>query len=129
MTLTQWIRSYFFFPITRHLRRKGKLPAPLIIFVTQMSTMLLIGLWHGITLNFVIWGTWHGLGLFIHNRWSTMMSPKVNTITAGKPNLSLLFKYGGVCLTFLFVSLGWVWFALPSTGLAFRTLAKLFGLG
>jgi len=129
MTLTQWIRSYFFFPITRHLRRKGKLPAPLIIFVTQMSTMLLIGLWHGITLNFVIWGTWHGLGLFIHNRWSTMMGPKVNTITAGKPNLSLLFKYGGVCLTFLFVSLGWVWFALPSTGLAFRTLAKLFGLG
>ena len=129
MTLTQWIRSYFFFPITRHLRRKGKLPASLIIFVTQISTMLLIGLWHGITWNFVIWGAWHGLGLFIHNRWSAMMGPKVNTITSGKPYMSMLFKFSGVCLTFLFVSLGWVWFALPTTGLAFSTLVKLFGLG
>ena len=62
MTLTQWFRGYFFNPITRSLRRNKKLPAPLIIFITQISTMLVIGLWHGITPNFVIWGLWHGLG-------------------------------------------------------------------
>ncbi|MBG0787128.1 MAG: hypothetical protein H0S79_18695, partial [Anaerolineaceae bacterium] len=45
MTLTQWFRGYFFNPITRKLRRNKKLPAPLIIFITQMSTMLVIGLW------------------------------------------------------------------------------------
>ncbi|MEA3327008.1 MAG: MBOAT family O-acyltransferase [Chloroflexota bacterium] len=129
MTLTQWIRSYFFFPITRHLRRQGKLPAPLIILITQMSTMLIIGLWHGITLNFVFWGTWHGLGLFIHNRWSAIVGPKVSKITAGKPFMTLIFKVSGMCLTFLFVSLGWVWFALPTTGSALITFARLFGLG
>ena len=129
MTLTQWIRGYFFFPITRHLRRKGNLPAPLIILITQMSTMLIIGLWHGITLNFVIWGAWHGLGLFIHNRWSAIVGPKVSTVSAGNPLLSLLFKVSGVCLTFLFVSLGWVWFALPTTGSALMTFTRLFGLG
>ncbi len=32
--------------------------------------MLLIGLWHGVTPNFLIWGAWHALGLFAHNRWA-----------------------------------------------------------
>ncbi len=71
MTLAQWFRSYFFNPVTRYLRSSTKpLPLPLIIFIGQMGTMLLIGLWHGVTLNFAIWGAWHGLGLFFHNRWS-----------------------------------------------------------
>ena len=26
--------------------------------------MLLIGLWHGGTWNFIVWGLWHGLGLW-----------------------------------------------------------------
>ena len=43
MTLTQWIRGYLFNPLTRALRRKKKLSAPLIIFITQMTTMLVIG--------------------------------------------------------------------------------------
>ena len=34
----------------------------MILFISQVSTMLVIGLWHGITWNFVIWGAWHGLG-------------------------------------------------------------------
>lgn len=39
-------------------------------FDPQLATMTLIGLWHGNALNFVFWGIWHGLGLFINNRWS-----------------------------------------------------------
>jgi alginate O-acetyltransferase complex protein AlgI len=73
MTLTQWFRAYFFNPVTRALRSAKKpLPIPAIIFITQMGTMILIGLWHGVTLNFVAWGIWHGLGLFFHNRWSEL---------------------------------------------------------
>ncbi|MGA7193166.1 MAG: MBOAT family O-acyltransferase, partial [Anaerolineales bacterium] len=70
MTLTQWFRSYFFNPLTRALRSGKRLSIWIIIFVTQMGTMILIGFWHGGTLNFVLWGAWHGIGLFIHNRWS-----------------------------------------------------------
>ena len=128
MTLTQWIRTYYFFPVTRKLRRKRKLPPTLIILITQLSTMLLIGLWHGITLNFLIWGTWHGIGLFIHNRWSAKIGPKLNAVSSGKPVLAFALKASSVCLTFLFVSLGWVWFALPSTGSALSAFRVLFGL-
>ncbi len=129
MTLTQWFRGYFFNPLTRALRKDRKLPAPLIIFVTQLSTMIVIGLWHGITRNFIIWGAWHGLGLFIHNRWSSFAGPKVATMTANRPWLGKAFHLGGILLTFTFVSLGWVWFALPGTDLALQTFGKLFGLG
>jgi alginate O-acetyltransferase complex protein AlgI len=129
MTLTQWFRGYFFNPLTRTLRKDRKLPVPLIIFITQLSTMVVIGLWHGITRNFIIWGAWHGLGLFVQNRWSSFAHPKVVAMTADRPWLGKAFRLSGVLLTFTFVSLGWVWFALPSTSLALQTFGKLFGLG
>lgn len=128
MTLTQWFRGYFFNPITRSLRRNKKLPAPLIIFITQISTMLVIGLWHGITPNFIIWGLWHGLGLFIHNRWSSFAGPKVAKLVENRPALEKAFYLGGVAFNFVFVSLGWIWFALPTTTLALQTFGKLFGI-
>ena len=126
MSLTQWFRAYFFFPLTRKLRKANKLSAPLIIFSTQMSTMLLIGLWHGVTPNFLIWGAWHGLGLFFHNRWRAMVSPKLAKVTQQKPVLDDAFQIIGIILTFLFVSLGWVWFRMPTFDLAATTFAKLF---
>ena len=128
MTLTQWIRGYFFNPITRALRKNKKLPAPLVIFITQISTMLVMGLWHGITPNFIIWGLWHGLGLFIHNRWSSFASPKVAKWVENRPALEKVFYFSGVAFNFVFVSLGWIWFALPTTSLALQTFGKLFGI-
>jgi len=129
MTLTQWVRSYLFFPLTRALRKENKLSAPLIIFITQMLTMLVIGLWHGVTRNFLIWGAWHGLGLFVHNRWSNFAGPKVTALTLDRPTLTGIFKWSSILLTFLFVTLGWVWFVLPTSSLALGTFAKLIGVG
>jgi D-alanyl-lipoteichoic acid acyltransferase DltB (MBOAT superfamily) len=127
MSLTQWFRGYFFNPFTRSLRKGRKLPAPLIILITQLSTFVVIGLWHGITWNFIAWGAWHGVGLFLQNRWSSFFSPKVSQITQNRPSLGTIVTVVSVLLTFLYVSLGWVWFALPSPSLSIQTLAKLFG--
>ncbi len=111
MTLTQWFRAYFFNPVTRALRSgKKPLPIPWIIFITQLATMVLIGLWHGVTWNFVLWGLWHGLGLFIHNRWSEWTKARFAKFGA---RLQAGLNIGGILLTFHFVALGWVFFALP----------------
>ena len=57
ITLAQWFRAYFFNQLTRALRSRPRpLPAALIILIGQVGTMLLIGLWHGVTWNFVAWG-------------------------------------------------------------------------
>ena len=127
ITLAQWFRAYFFYPVTRSLRTlPKKLPTWSIILVGQMGTMLLIGLWHGITWNFVAWGAWHGLGLFVHNRWSEWARPRLAERTLS-PSLNRLMQAGGWLLTFHYVTLGWVWFALPQIGTSLDIFAKLVG--
>jgi alginate O-acetyltransferase complex protein AlgI len=129
MTLTQWVRAYFFNPVTRWLRVKQPNLSPLLVMaIGQIGTMLLIGLWHGITVNFIIWGLWHGIGLFVQNRWSDWAkhSPlgKVESDWGKK-----LVNFGGWLLTFHYVAFGWVWFCLPDMGSALRVFAGLLGLG
>jgi D-alanyl-lipoteichoic acid acyltransferase DltB (MBOAT superfamily) len=128
MTLTQWFRAYFFNPVTRWLRAWEKpLPAPAMIALTQIATMLLIGFWHGVTWNFALWGLWHGVGLFIHNRWGDMTKARAAewAVTPFRKNI---LNLGGIIVTFHFVALGWVFFALSSTPASMQVFVKLFGL-
>ena len=128
MTLTQWFRSYFFNPLTRAMRSsKEPVPAILVIFIAQISTMVLIGLWHGVTLGFVLWGLWHGLGLFVQNRWSDFMKGRLPAWTE-TPAGQAVIKYSGIFLTFNFVSLGWLFFALPTPTRAWAVMAILLGI-
>ena len=125
MTLTQWFRAYYFNPVMRALRSTKKpLPVPALILITQVSTMLLIGLWHGVTWNFVLWGLWHGLGLFFHNRWSEATKARFARLS---PRGQKILNIGGAFLTFNFVALGWVFFALPTLSASFHFLLVLFG--
>ena len=127
MTLTHWFRTYFFNPTTRALRSgKRHLPAVLVILVTQVSTMVLIGLWHGIAWGFVVWGLWHGVGLFIQNRWSELLRRR--TMSPISPQRKLVLDAIGVFLTFNFVSLGWLFFTLSTPATAWRALLRLFGV-
>ena len=126
MTLAQWFRAYFFNPLTRALRMgQRNLPMPAIIFTGQFFTMTLIGLWHGITWNFVIWGAWHGLGLFGHNRWVNFTKTRRQYV-ARSPNIQLFAMGSGTIATFLFVSVGWIWFVLPEPSQSWRVLQTLF---
>jgi D-alanyl-lipoteichoic acid acyltransferase DltB (MBOAT superfamily) len=127
MTLAQWFRSYFFNPLTRSMRSARRIPVGGIILIGQLSTMVLIGLWHGATWNYLIWGAWHGLGLFIHNRWYEWTRSRTSAGNA-PAWLARAGQVGGVLLTFHFVALGWVWFALPDPSLAVQVLGKLFGM-
>ena len=120
MTLTQWVRSYYFNPITRWLRER-KTPMLFLIFFGQLTTMVLIGLWHGITINFIAWGLWHGGGLFIHNQWSTFAKTRSIAIPASIANPL------GILVTFTFITFGWIWFALPQPADATHVIGVLFG--
>jgi alginate O-acetyltransferase complex protein AlgI len=128
MTLTGWFRSYYFNPLTRALRSgTRKFPTYLVILITQMTTMILIGLWHGITINYFLWGLWHGIGLFVQNRWSDFMRGRFPV--GGQPGLAQgLLKYINPFLTFNFVSLGWLFFILPTPALTWQAFLKLFGV-
>jgi len=125
ITLTQWFRAYFFNPFTRTLHTKN-FPVPFIIFITQILTMVLIGLWHGLTWGFALWGLWHGFGLFIQNRWSGIMRAWMKTPLPASGQR--LLDGIGIFLTFHFVSLGWLFFTLSTPGLAWQVMLRLFGM-
>ena len=128
MTLTQWFRAYFFNPFTRFLRSsKHPMPVPAMIFLTQISTMILIGLWHGATWNFILWGLWHGVGLFAQNRWSGIIRPWAARLET-RPALKMSLAVVSTFLTFQYVALGWVWFALPDPVSSWHVFLKLLGI-
>jgi alginate O-acetyltransferase complex protein AlgI len=129
ITLAQWFRAYFFNPLTRAMRSgQRKYPLWLVVLIGQLSTMLLIGLWHGITWNFAAWGLWHGVGLFIHSRWTEATRARLAPLAARPQRwLQQWLTIAGTLLTFHYVVLGWVWFALPSMELSWKAFVKLFG--
>jgi alginate O-acetyltransferase complex protein AlgI len=82
-----------------------------------MLTMLLGGLWHGASWNFVFWGGLHGLCLAVERRFSQ-----------GKARV---FSWQSVsawlraALVFLLVSITWVFFRSPSVDVTALTFQKL----
>ena len=125
MTLTQWFRAYFFNPVTRALRSARKpVSIPVIIFITQLGTMLLIGLWHGVSFNFILFGLWHGIGLFIHNRWSDWTKARFSRLPS---HWQKVLNLGGMVLTFHFVALSWILFALPDPSTSWNFVRVLIG--
>jgi alginate O-acetyltransferase complex protein AlgI len=128
MSLTQWLRAYFFYPLVRGFRSARRpLPAWIVIAIAQFGTMTLIGLWHGISWNYVLWGLWHAAGLFIHNRWSEATRTRA-AAWAVTPARKALLNVTGVLVTFHYVVLGWVFFALTTPAQSWNFFLKLFGL-
>jgi alginate O-acetyltransferase complex protein AlgI len=129
ITLSNWVRFYVFTPLSRFLLTRPRKPSPtMIVLITQIVTMVVIGLWHGITLNFVIWGLWHGIGLFVHK----LFTDRTRAFYQGlkdRPREAHALSWLGMLITFHYVALGWLWFALPDPALSFNVLRRLFGGG
>jgi D-alanyl-lipoteichoic acid acyltransferase DltB (MBOAT superfamily) len=129
ISLTNWVRFYIFSPLSRNLLRRDPKPSTeVIMLVCNLSTMGIIGLWHGVTVPFLIWGVWHGLGLWVHKLW-TDRTRKWYMGLKNKPRTKQVWTIAGWFITFHFVVLGWVWFAMPDFDTAWRVFLGLFGLG
>lgn len=76
MTLTQWMRTYLFTPFTRTVMRKGgpRWDDPAII-AGQIITMVAVGLWHGLAIEFALWGFLNALGLI----WVGLLAPRLGS--------------------------------------------------
>jgi alginate O-acetyltransferase complex protein AlgI len=70
VSLSSWLRDYLYIPLGGN--RKGRGRTGLNLFIT----MFLGGLWHGAGVNFIVWGSFHGLLLLVYHRiekpWSTL---------------------------------------------------------
>lgn len=76
MTLSRWLRDYLYIPLG------GNRGGPRAEYRNLFLTMLLGGLWHGASWNFIIWGAFHGIGLAVE-RWHAMREPKPAYVDLG----------------------------------------------
>ena len=62
ITLSHWLRDYIYLPLARTLLRRNRGRRKLLNFaVPALTTMLISGLWHGISGHMLLWGGLHGL--------------------------------------------------------------------
>jgi alginate O-acetyltransferase complex protein AlgI len=116
MSLSSWIRDYVFFPLG------GSRGNPLVTALNLFLAMAIAGLWHGAAWTFVLWGTWHGVGLIAHRIWGRTVVPRVAFLRAG----AVPVRLASVAATFSFVAIGWILFAAPSLGNAVAVFTHLF---
>jgi alginate O-acetyltransferase complex protein AlgI len=65
ITLSYWLRDYIYFPLSRALIRVLPNRQNIVnLFAPPMITMLVSGLWHGLSWHMVFWGALHGIYQF-----------------------------------------------------------------
>ena len=103
ISLSSWLRDYLYIPLGGS--RTGKTRTA----INLSLTMLLGGLWHGASWNFVLWGALHGLYLVCSHFFPAKFRIKIPVFLQ-------------VGLTFTIVSLTWIFFRSPN----FATTKEVF---
>ena len=111
ISLSTWLRDYLYIPLGGNRKGPGR------TYVNLMTVMLLGGLWHGASWNFVIWGGIHGGMLALERK-----------LGSAHP-LRRLPAAVNVAFTFFIVCLSWVFFRAKTLGQAMGYLGSLFGVG
>jgi len=60
ISLSSWCRDYVYTPVFSVTR----VPA-----LAAIATMLVLGLWHELSLRYLLWGIWHGVGIALCQKW------------------------------------------------------------
>jgi alginate O-acetyltransferase complex protein AlgI len=103
ISLSTWLRDYLYIPLG------GNRHGALMRYRNLMLTMVLGGLWHGASWNFVVWGTLHGLALSVHHLFRDLLWPRIGLGEVGRP-LGLLGRLAATAFTFWLVCLAWIFF-------------------
>jgi alginate O-acetyltransferase complex protein AlgI len=110
ISLSTWLREYLYIPLG------GNRNGPTRTAINLAIVMLLGGLWHGASWNFVIWGGIHGLLLGSER------------MLGRKPFYYGLPKILRIAATFILVLIAWVFFRAETFSLATSYLGSMFGL-
>ena len=107
ISLSNWLRDYLFFPISRALmKRYPKREHFLNIIVPPLATMLVSGMWHGLSWSLLVWGGLHGVYQIIE-RLPGLLKPSVPLDERPRWRNAL-----GILTTFVLAVLAWLPFRM-----------------
>jgi len=111
ISLSNFITTYVYTPIVHSFK---KITFNKVMLATLIS-MIIVGVWHGSTINFVIFGFLHGVGLIVNHYWKKEIKIKL-------PNFLAWF------LTFIYLNFTFVIFRADSFFDAIQILTSMFNL-
>ena len=97
ISLSSWLRDYLYIPLG------GNRISKLITYRNLLITMVLGGLWHGSSWNFIVWGLYHGIILCLY-RYSSSPLKNLNLsnyIKFFSSKLKILVMFHLVCYSWL----------------------------
>ena len=107
ISLSSWLKNYIYIPLGGN--KKGKFRKKLNLLITFMVS----GLWHGIGLNYLVWGLIHALYQIVGH-----LLPK-----PGK--LSYIGKILRIIRTFILIDFAWIFFRASSLTEAIEIIKQI----
>ncbi|PRY85237.1 MBOAT family O-acyltransferase [Donghicola tyrosinivorans] len=118
ISLSQWCREYIYGPVVARTRK----PA-----LGALVTMVVIGLWHEVSVRYMLWGAYHGLGIVVWQRFHDAFPPKESS---SQSNLQKRLLHGAsVLLTVHFVWFGFIVLTTPNLSDIPNEFLTVFGFG
>jgi len=108
MSLTSWCRDYVYMPVlgqTRHPR------------LALYASMMTLGAWHQLNVNWLVWGALHATGLVTLMHWHRLRA-RLNMPVSQTP--SLIGHTVGAIVTFMFVSWVFAFVCIPDPEAALK---------
>jgi alginate O-acetyltransferase complex protein AlgI len=107
ISLSEWLRDYIFFPTARSLMKViPNRQSAINLIVPPMATMVVSGLWHGVSWHTLVWGGLHGLYQVVE-RVITLRRPVV------PPDERPWWRQGlGMSIVFALAVVAWVPFKM-----------------
>jgi alginate O-acetyltransferase complex protein AlgI len=123
ISLSTWCRNNVYFPVFGLTRKT---------WLGLYASMLTMGLWHYVDLNWLAWGLYHGTGLVVVARWERWKKKRKKARKkAGLPpaaGYEKVTKWLGYPATFLYVALGYAFVSTANFEQALKILYYAFRL-
>jgi alginate O-acetyltransferase complex protein AlgI len=114
ISLSSWLRDYLYIPLG------GNKKSHMRTYLNLAAVMVLGGLWHGASWNFVVWGMLHGAYLVIHK----LIINKFPFLSEIKFFKSKFGKIVSILITQYLVFLAWIAFRVRDTDDMLYSMSK-----
>jgi D-alanyl-lipoteichoic acid acyltransferase DltB (MBOAT superfamily) len=118
ITLSRFIRDYLYIPLGGNRKGLSRQVENLII------VMLIVGLWHGAGITFILWGGLHGIYLSTNHIWRTLTKKLISKKYNWRNWNTALSTF----VTFMAISVAWVFFRAANVSSALNILKGMIGL-
>ena len=109
ISLSTWLKDYVYIPLGGSRCSKGR------NYWNIFVTFLVSGIWHGANWTFIFWGILHGLFQVVEK----MLGWQKCTTS------SKLIRFSRILLTFVLVSIAWIFFRQPTISDAFGVIERI----